>query len=485
MVVGELAEHVDVLVVGAGPGGYVAAAHAAQLGRDVMVVDRGGPEGGLGGACLHVGCIPSKALIELAATREHLAALRTRGLTGEVPGVDLAAFQLHRREIVDGLADGVAGLLARHGARHVTGELRFNRPDRAAILLPGGGSRFVEFNHVVVATGSRPAALPSLPFDGERVLDSTGALAVDHLPETLAVVGAGYIGLELGMAFARLGTRVTVVEALPRVLPSIPERLTRPVVRALADLGVDLRLHARARGLDGGDLVVEGPDGSSRFPAERVVVAVGRRPNTDALGLDRAGIPVGADGLIPVDPQRRATRSAFAVGDVTAGPALAHKASAEGRVAAEALCGMAAAFEPAAIPQVVFTRPEIATTGLTEDDARAAGLDPETRTVPLAASGRAATLGARDGLAQVVVDRATDRVVGVHVVGPHASELIAEGVLAIELLAAPEDLRATIHPHPTLSELLHDAVAARTPGRSAAPAAGDARGPTRSGPGGR
>jgi dihydrolipoamide dehydrogenase len=463
MVVGEIAEHVDVLVVGAGPGGYVAAARAAELGREVMVVDRGGREGGLGGACLHVGCIPSKALIELAATLDHVRGLRSRGLVCEEPEIDLAAFQAHRREIVDGLAAGVAGLLRRHGARHVHGSLRFNRPDRAAVLLPSGMSLFVEFDHVIVATGSRPVALPGLPFDGERVLDSTGALALDRLPETLAVVGGGYIGLELGMAFARLGTRVTMVEALDRVLPSVPERLTRPVLRELDALGVDLRLHTRAAGLDGDDLVLHGPQGPARVRAEHVVVAVGRRPNTDDLGLERAGIPVDAGGLIPVDAQRRASPTAFAVGDVTTGPALAHKASAEGRVAAEALCGLPAAFEPAAIPQVVFTRPEIATAGLTEEEAHAAGMDAEARSVPLASSGRAATLGARDGFTQVVVDRATDRIVGVHLVGPHASELVAEGVLAVELLASPEDLRATIHPHPTLSELLHDAVGVAAP----------------------
>jgi dihydrolipoamide dehydrogenase len=204
-------------------------------------------------------------------------------------------------------------------------------------------------------------------------------------------------------------------------------------------------------------------------------VAAGRRPNTDDLGLERAGIPVDPAGLIPVDLERRASRTAFAVGDVTAGPALAHKASAEGRVAAEALCGLPAAFDPAAIPQVVFTDPEIATAGLTEEQARAAGMDPEARQVPLGASGRAATLGARDGFAQVVLDRATDRIVGVHLVAPHASELIAEGVLAVELLAAPEDLRATIHPHPTLSELLHDAIGVGSP-----PAPRAARDPVRS-----
>jgi dihydrolipoamide dehydrogenase len=309
------------------------------------------------------------------------------------------------------------------------------------------------------------------------VISSSEALDLPEIPCRLVVVGAGYIGLELGMAFARLGTRVTMVEALGRVLPTVDERLTRPVLRRLAALGVDLRLHTRPTGIEGGDLLVEGPDGPARVPAERVAVAVGRRPNTDELGLDRAGIPVDARGLIPVDAQRRATATAWAIGDVTAGPALAHKASAEGRVAAEALCGLPAAFDPAAIPQVVFTDPEVATTGLTEEEARAAGMDVQALQVPLAVSGRAATLGATDGLARVVVDRATDRVVGVHLVGPHASELVGEGTLAVELLASPDDVRGTIHPHPTLSELVHDALGhAPAPAPAPVPAAPAARG---------
>lgn len=459
MVVGEIAEAVDLLVVGGGPGGYVAAVRAAELGREVLLVDRGGPEGGLGGACLHVGCIPSKALIELAATVEHVSALQGEGLTGPLPEIDLAAHLVRKRGIVDGLAGGVAGLLAKHGVRHVVGELRFNKPDRAAVILPNGSNLFVEFAQAIVATGSRPVDLPGLPADGDRVLSSSGALDLAEVPATLAVVGAGYVGLELGMAYARLGARVTVVEALDRILPTVDESLTRPVRRALQRLGIDLRLETRALRVDGDDLVVAQGGEEHRVAAERVVVAVGRTPNTDDVGLGRAQIPVGADGRIPVDERCLATPRVAAIGDVVAGPALAHKASAEGIVAAEALCGLPSAFDATVIPQVIFTTPEVASVGLSEADARAAGYDVTVGTAPLGASGRAATLGARDGFTRVVVDRGADRVLGVHIVGPHASELIAEGSLAIEMQASADDLGGTIHPHPTLSEGLHDAIA--------------------------
>jgi dihydrolipoamide dehydrogenase len=458
MVVGEIAEAVDLLVVGAGPGGYVAAVRAAQHGREVVVVERGGGEGGLGGCCLHVGCIPSKALIELATARDDLERLRDAGLEVDDVSVDLGRFQTWRRGIVDGLAGGVATLLKQNGVRHVTGSLRFNKPNRAAVLLPDGNTQFFEFEQAIIATGSRPAELAGLPSDGERVLTSTGALALDAVPHSVAVVGAGYIGLEIGIALAKLGSRVSVVEALDRILPTVDEALTKPVLRSLERLGIELHLRTRATGLTGDELLVEGAVGERRVAAEKVIVAVGRVPNTDELGLALAGVPVGDDGLIPVDEQRRALRHIAAIGDVTAGPAVAHKASAEAIVAADALCGRPAAFDPTAIPAVIFTDPEIASVGLSEADARAAGHDVAVASAPLAASGRAATLGARDGFTRVVVDRTTDRVLGVHIVGPHASELIAEGTLAVEMVASPDDLAGTIHPHPTLSEGLHDAV---------------------------
>jgi dihydrolipoamide dehydrogenase len=457
MVVGEFADAVDLLVLGGGPGGYAAAIRAAQLGRQVTLVERAGPAG-LGGVCLQVGCIPSKALIELADAMQRTRDLRAAGLDADGVAVSLERFQAWRRELCAGLARGVGELLDGGGVRIVHGEARFNRADRVAVRTPEDRALFFEFEHAIIATGSRPAALPGLPFDGERVLDSTGALALPAVPESVAVVGAGYIGLELGTALAKLGARVTVVEALDRVLPTVEESLTAPVLRRLRALGVDLRLDTTAQRLEDGALVVVGPGGGEdRVEAQRVVVAVGRVPNTDDLGLAEAGVSVGADGLIEVGEDMRAADRIAAVGDVVAGPALAHKATAEAAVAAEALSGRPAAFDARAIPIVIFTDPEIGSVGLSEAQARSAGLEPVAATFPLAASGRAGTLGARDGFTCIVADEATDRVVGVHVVGPHASELVAGGALAIEVMAAPGDVAATIHPHPTLGEGLREA----------------------------
>jgi dihydrolipoamide dehydrogenase len=457
MVVGEFADAVDLLVLGGGPGGYAAAIRAAQLGRQVTLVERAGPAG-LGGVCLQVGCIPSKALIELADAMQRTRDLRAAGLDADGVAVSLERFQAWRRELCAGLARGVGELLDGGGVRIVHGEARFNRADRVAVRTPEDRALFFEFEHAIIATGSRPAALPGLPFDGERVLDSTGALALPAVPESVAVVGAGYIGLELGTALAKLGARVTVVEALDRVLPTVEESLTAPVLRRLRALGVDLRLDTTAQRLEDGALVVVGPGGGEdRVEAQRVVVAVGRVPNTDDLGLAEAGVSVGADGLIEVGEDMRAADRIAAVGDVVAGPALAHKATAEAAVAAEALSGRPAAFDARAIPIVIFTDPEIGSVGLSEAQAREAGLEPVAATFPLAASGRAGTLGARDGFTCIVADEATDRVVGVHVVGPHASELVAGGALAIEVMAAPGDVAATIHPHPTLGEGLREA----------------------------
>jgi dihydrolipoamide dehydrogenase len=465
MVVGEIAEPVDLLVIGGGPGGYVAALRAAELGREVVVVERGGREGGLGGSCLHVGCIPSKALIELAQARHRTEAMAAAGLRVDGARVDLGDFQAWKQSIVDGLASGIEALFDRGGVRRIEGTARFASGDRVAVTAPDGSGEFLEFGQAIVATGSRPAALSELPFDGERVFSSTDALALDALPSSLAIVGAGYIGLELGIAFAKLGTDVAVVEALDRVLPSFDEALTRPVARRLGELGIELSLGSRAVGLESAGLVVRGPDGERTVPAERVIVAVGRVPNTEELGLEAVGLAAGEGDLIAVDERRLATPRIAAIGDLTAGPALAHKASAEARVAAEALCGLPAAFEPMAIPAIAFTDPEIATAGLTESQAREAGLDIAVANSSFASNGRAATLGEPAGFIRTVVDRATDRIVGVHAVGPHASELIAEGALAVEMVASPDDVLGTIHPHPTLSEGLPGSLA-RIAGRA-------------------
>ncbi len=456
MVVGQVSEPADLVVVGAGPGGYAAALRAAQLGRRVLLVDRDG-EDGAGGVCLRVGCIPSKALIEIADLAHRARGAVRAGLAAPGSGADMARFQTWKNEVVAGLTGGVRGLLDAAGVTVARGAFRFTAPGKGVITPDDGQARFVDFTDLILAPGSRPIELPALPFDGADVLDSTGALALEALPETLAIVGAGYIGLEIGIACAKLGARVSIVEAESRILPAMDALLARPVAKTLAALGIDVNVNARAAGYENGCLVLDGADGPRKIAAEKVVVAVGRRPNTDDLELASAGIETDGNGLLAVAADRRLTAHVAAVGDVTPGPALAHKATAEASVAAEALCGRKAAFLPQAIPAVVFSDPEIATAGLTLAEAQAEGIEARATSFPLAASGRARTLAAREGFLQIVADAAEGRVLGVHIAAPHASDLIGEGVLAIEMGATVEDLALTVHAHPTLGELYGEA----------------------------
>lgn len=452
MVVGEIAEAVDLLVVGAGPAGYAAALRGARLGRDVTLVDRDG-EAGVGGVCLRVGCVPSKTLIELADVTHRVA--RSGLVTGKFT-VDLAAFQRNKAHIVGDLTGGVRGLLRDAGVQLIGGRLRFTRPDQAVVETIDGQARFFQFQDLVLATGSRPVSLPALPRDGEAILDSTDALALDALPGAVAVVGAGYIGIELGTALAKLGASVTIVEQADRILPGIGSALARPVSRRLRELGVEVLVEASAQGHSGRVLTVRRGEEFLDVKAEKVIVAVGRTPNTDDLGLDRLGVTAGPDGLLSVGPDRSVRPHVAAIGDITAGPALAHKAYAEAGVAVEALCGHRVAFSPSVIPAVVFSDPEIATVGPTVEEARAQGIDVLAVSVPMAANGRAASMGARHGYGQLVADRDSGIVLGVHLAGPHVSELIAEGALAVEMGATLEDLAETIHPHPTVSEHLQE-----------------------------
>jgi len=456
MVVGEIAESVDLLVVGAGPGGYVAAIRAAQLGRSVVLVDRRG-EAGVGGVCLRVGCIPSKALIEVADAAYRASSLSQAGLNASL-SIDLGQWQKHRTALVGDLTDGIRTLLRSAGVTLVEGELRFTRPSQVIVETPQGQARYFEFKDVVIATGSRPIPLSGLPRDGERVLNSTDPLALTEVPKSLVVVGGGYIGLELGTAFAKLGSSVTIVEAEKSLLPGMDPKVVRPVTARLRDLGVTVLTNALAEGYDGQRLTVRAAKDVAPIPTDAVIVAVGRTPNTDDLGLDRLGVKPNERGTLVVEQDRRLSRHVAAIGDVTPGPMLAHKASSEAIVAAEALSGHRSVYQPAAIPEVVFSDPEIAIAGLSEAEAREQGWDPITATFPLAASGRAATIGhKRQGFLSLVADRSTGAVLGAHCVGPHASELIGEGVLAIEMGATFEDLAATVHPHPTLSEQYHEA----------------------------
>lgn len=456
MVVGQVSEPADLVVVGAGPGGYAAALRAAQLGRRVLLVDRDGADG-VGGVCLRVGCIPSKALIEAADLAHRARGGERFGLSAAGDSIDLARFQTWKTEVVEGLTKGVRRLLKAGGVEIARGTFRFTAPDKGVVTPDDGQARFIDFADIVLATGSRPVELPVLAFDGERILDSTGALALDGMPETLAIVGAGYIGLEIGIAFAKLGSRVAIVEAESRILPAMDAAFARPVAKTLATLGVEVHTGCRAVGHEDGRLALDGEGGPRRIAADKVVVAVGRRPNTDDLELAAAGIAPGPDGRLPVSADRRIAPHIAAIGDITPGPALAHKATAEALVAAEALCGRNTGFAPEAVPAVVFSDPEIASAGLTLSAAEAEGIDARATSFPLAASGRAATLAARDGFLQVVADAADGRVLGVHIAAPHASDLIGEGVLAIEMGATVEDLALSVHAHPTLGELYGEA----------------------------
>ncbi len=447
MVVGEVAETTEVLVIGGGPGGYAAAIEAAHLGRQVTLVERGA----IGGVCLNVGCIPSKALIHAADLASSPAAAADWGVTLTAT-VDMGGVQDRIRQVVSTLTGGVEGLLHSAGVRVEHGTARFARR-RKVVIDEGEEVKHFEFGHCIIATGSRPLELEALPFDGSRILDSTGVLALESVPSSLAVVGGGYIGIELGTALAKLGSEVTIVEMASTILPGMDPRLSGVASRRLRKLGVTVLTGSRASGLTSDHLEVATAEGELSVPAEKILVAAGRVPNTDDLGLDVAGIELTPSGHITVGPDRRVTPDILAIGDVTTGPALAHKATAEAEVAARTVSGMTAAFDPAAIPLVVFSDPEIASVGASIDQARDQDPGATEYRFPYTAGSRSHTMGRTEGFVQVVADSA-GTVIGIHMVGAGVSELAGEATLAVEMGATLEDLAATIHPHPTMSEAL-------------------------------
>ncbi len=446
-----------VLVVGGGPGGYPAAIRAGQLGLDTVIVDADR----LGGTCLIRGCIPSKAVIHAASqfhamTAAHTAKDGLMGISVGAPSLDMAKMTAWKDGVVDTLSAGVGGLLKGAGVTSVTGWATFENAKTCTVETPDGPVK-ITAEHVILATGSRPVELSFLPFDDARVISSTGALALTERPGALVVVGAGYIGLELGIAFAKLGSKVTVVEAADRILPGYDAELTRPVAAWLKRAGVTVHLGAKARGLGGTKtrrgLSVDLSDGSSAVvPADKILVAVGRAPCTQGWGLERMGVDM-AGAFVKVD-QRCATamRQVWAIGDLVGEPMLAHKATAQGEMVAEIIAGQRRVFDPRAIAAVCFTEPEIVGAGLAPDEARAAGHEVVVGKFPLAASGRALSMGAAEGFVRVTA-RATDHVIlGVHAVGAHVSELSGEFALALEMGAVLEDIAGAIHVHPTLTE---------------------------------
>jgi dihydrolipoamide dehydrogenase len=455
---GELPREVDVVVLGGGPGGYAAAFRAADLGLDTVLVDA---RGALGGECLHVGCIPSKALLGIAALIHDAAEAKDAGVVFGPASVDGAKLRAWTQRSIDRLAKGLAGVAKARGLDMVTGRGRFEPDGSIRVAREDAPPATLQFKHAIVATGSRPATLPGIE-PGPRVWDSTAALGLPATPARLLVVGGGYIGLELGSVYAALGSEVTVVELLDGLLPGVDRDLVAPLARRLGkrfkQILLGTKLTAVRTEADAVHVELAGDGAPPRLEVDHLLVAVGRRPATDDLGLEHTRAQRDARGFIVVDPQRRtADPRVFAIGDAAGEPMLAHKAMAEGLVAAEAAAGHPAAFEPQAVPAVVFTDPEIAWCGLMESEARARGLDVRATKVPWSASGRAVAMGRTDGLTKLVFEKASGRVLGVGVVGPHAGDLLAEGALAIEMGAVAEDLAGTIHTHPTLSETLGEA----------------------------
>jgi dihydrolipoamide dehydrogenase len=457
MVMGDLVDEVDVAVVGGGPGGYSAAFRCAELGLETVVIDA---DKRLGGACLFEGCIPSKALLHVAAVLGDAVRAREFGVDFGEPRISLDPLRKWKQERVVGkLARGLAGVAQAKKVEVIGGRGVFE--DSTTLRIEGADAlQKVRFKHAIVATGSRPSGLPGVTAKSERVMDSTAALELPEIPERLLVIGGGYIGLELGTVYATLGSHVTLVEMTDGLLPGVDRDLVQPLQRRLDKLFAAIHLETKVTALRdlgaGVEALLEG-QGVQRF--DRVLVAVGRRAQSGGIGLEatRARLTE-RGGFIQVDDRCRTDDPRiYAVGDVTGDPMLAHRAMRQGKVAAEALAGRPAAFDNVAVPAVVFTDPEIAWCGLSEAQAKSQGVEAKVSKFQWAASGRAATIGRSDGLTKLVADSRSGRVIGVGIVGPGAGELIAEATLAVETAALVEDVAATIHAHPTLSETLMEA----------------------------
>jgi dihydrolipoamide dehydrogenase len=451
-------ESAQVAVLGAGPGGYAAAFYAADLGMQVALVDDARNPGGV---CLYRGCIPSKALLHVARVIDEARHADRWGVTFGAPQIDVDRLRAFKQAVVDKLTSGLGSVGKLRKVRYLQGRGTLTGP-HGMTVAGSSGDTTLTFEHLILATGSQPAVIPSLALDSPRMMDSTSALDLPDVPGSLLVIGGGYIGLELGTVYATLGSRVSVVEMTPGLLAGADRDLVGVLEKRIRGLFAGVMLNTRVTRLaeepHGIRVSFDGDGAPKDQTFDRVLVAVGRRPNSKIPGLDKTKVRVDAKGFIETDDQRRtAEPTIFAIGDVAGEPMLAHKAAHEGRVPVDAIAGHRVAFEPAAIPAVVFTDPEIAWAGLTEAQARDAGREVDVAKFPWGAASRAITVDRPDGLTKLVLEPGTGRILGVGVVGAGAGELIAEGVLAIEMGATAEDLKLTIHPHPTLSETLMEA----------------------------
>ncbi|MDJ0809898.1 MAG: dihydrolipoyl dehydrogenase [Desulfobacterales bacterium] len=453
-------ESYDLIIIGSGPGGYVAAVKAAQLGMKTACVEKAER---LGGVCLNVGCIPSKALLD-SSEFYHLAKHRfaEHGIkTGRV-SLDLSAMMARKDKVVADLTANVKQLLEGNGVAVVPGQGRLKSATEVEVLQ-GKKKQTFSTRHILLATGSTPVSVPGLDFDGERIVSSTGALEFDRVPKQLGIVGGGYIGLELGSVWMRLGAKVTVIEMLPRVAGLLDGQVGRTLDRILRKQGMDIRVKTRVLGAKATakkvSVTVEHQDQEETLNFDRLLVCVGRRPLTDGLNLDGVGVQTEErSGLVKVDAgYRTSVPSIYAIGDLVPGPALAHKASAEGIAAVEAMAGQPAEVNYDAIPAIIYTAPEVASVGLTEEEIKQRGIPYCTGSYPFSGAGRARCMGETDGFVKLLSHQRTDRILGVHIIGARAADMIAECVLAVEFGASAEDLARTIHGHPTFSEALMEA----------------------------
>lgn len=453
MVMGELEQHTQVLVIGSGPGGYAAAFRAADLGLEVTLVDTAPRPGGV---CLFNGCIPSKTLLFLSELIHDTQRAEMMGVRFGRPRIDIQAVRHWQAHVIEGIAEGLVSLGRRRGVQLIKGKARFE--DAHSVRLHDAEISRMIFEHAIIATGSRPLTFPGTSFaPGGRIMHSGGALALADVPQNLLVIGAGYVGLELGTVYAALGSRVSLVESADRLLPQVDPDLVKPLHQRLSALFAAIHLETRVAELKASENGVEAvmednvPGAGRRF--DRALVAIGRKPVTEQLGLENTRVQMDSNGFIQVDAQRRTDESSiFAVGDVTGGIMLAHKASREGKVAAEAIAGEASAYDVRAIPAIVYTDPQIAWCGMTEEEARRRHIPVKVQRFPWKYSGRAATMGAPEGLTKIIIDPPSGRIIGAGMVGRHCEGLIAEAVLAIEMGALAEDMALSVHPHPTLSE---------------------------------
>ena len=460
MVVGDFTQSVETVIIGAGPGGYVAAIRAAQLGQEVVLIEKEH----LGGVCLNWGCIPSKAMIEVAGLKYHLNKAEQMGVVAKDVSVDLEKLHSWKDSVVTKLRGGIKTLLDKNGVEVVQGNAYFTEPGKLLVDSKEALQRF-EYKNIIIATGSSPIEIPGVLFDHNVIIDSTDALSLKEVPKHLVVFGAGSVGIEMGTVYRKLGAEVTILELSEKLLPTMEPELSDVLSKTLRKIGVDLILGVKIEEVDvknkSAKLSYIKDGVQKNLEADKVLVSVGRSPNTADLGLEKTGLLTDEKGCIQVNEKMQTNvEGIYAIGDVVQGMMLAHRASHMGKIAAEVISGEAAAFDNVAVPGVIFSDPEIATVGFTQQEAEQSGYKVKSGIFPFRALGRAMTLGEVEGVNKIVSDAETGTVLGVHIIGPHASDLIAEGALAVESALHVDDLSLTIHAHPTLTEGIGEAAEA-------------------------